>query len=223
MTRSPNRAVALASPGSSMSTPWVVAPARASSSAMNPAEQPTSTARSPDRSSRPEGVPQDGQDLGGLLPALVLVQHRGHLLGVGQLLLAFGCHGFQPSRWSDASGDGSDDAGARTAAGASGRRPSRAPARSTSPQGDREAREQDHGHRRRRAHAGAEQEDQQALAHPDPGRRDDGQLADRRGERVAAHVRHGEGAGSVRAADRPGQDPGLQPERQPRPDEQQHA
>ena len=36
-----------------MSTPLVVAPARASSSAMNPAEQPTSTALSPSSDSTP--------------------------------------------------------------------------------------------------------------------------------------------------------------------------
>ena len=48
-----------------------------------------------------ERVPQHRKDLGGLLAALVLVQHRGHLLGVGQLFLALGCHAAQPNRWSE--------------------------------------------------------------------------------------------------------------------------
>src|SRR5687768_13528614 len=47
-TRSPNRSAALRSPGTSMSMPSVrPAPAAASSSAMNPAEQPTSPTVSP--------------------------------------------------------------------------------------------------------------------------------------------------------------------------------
>jgi hypothetical protein len=47
-TRSPNRSAALRSPGTSMSMPRVCfAPAPASSSAMNPAEQPTSPTVSP--------------------------------------------------------------------------------------------------------------------------------------------------------------------------------